>query len=125
MLREISNPGDIRLKRRDRSGAFTFSVTLVCMMSDSTGASNLETWFSSERMSAYSFHPDPEALYVWNTRVTKCFLEDIQHVEVLLRNCVDKAVSPRYGEHWYNNSAIPFTREAKRAVAKALKRRGD
>ena len=121
---EISNPGDVRLKRRDRSGAFTFSVTLVCMMSDSTGASNLETWFSSERMSAYSFHPDPEALYVWNTRVTKCFLEDIQHVEVLLRNCVDKAVSPRYGEHWYNNSAIPFTREAKRAVMKALKRVG-
>lgn len=70
-------------------------------------------------MKTYSFHPDPEALYLWNTRVTKAFLEDIQHVEVLLRNHVDTAVSPRYGQRWYTHPDIPFDGEAKKSVRKA------
>ena len=78
--------------------------------------SDLEAWFSSERMKTYSFHSDPDALYLWNTRVTKAFLEDIQHVEVLLRNCVDTAVSPRYGQRWYVHPAIPFGRQAKKSI---------
>lgn len=36
-------------------------------------------------MKTYSFHSDPDALYLWNTRVTKSFLEDIQHVVVRMR----------------------------------------
>lgn len=86
--------------------------------------SDLEAWFSFERMKTYSFHPDPEALYLWNTRVTKAFLEDIQHVEVLLRNHVDTAVSSRYGERWYVHSAIPFDWHAENSVRKASKRAG-
>ena len=86
--------------------------------------SDLEAWFSSERMKTYSFHLDPEALYLWNTRVTKSFLEDIQHVEVLLRNCVDTAVSPRYGQRWYVHPAIPFDRQAKKSIQKAERRAG-
>lgn len=67
------------------------------MTSEDNARSELDRWFSSERMSTYSFHSDPEALYVWNNHVTKAFLEDIQHVEVLLRNRADTAVSPQYG----------------------------
>lgn len=92
------------------------------MSSKNNLVSDLEAWFSPERVKTYSFHPDPEALYLWNTRVTKAFLEDIQHVEVLLRNHVDTAVSPRYGQWWYINSAIPFDGEAKKSVRKAQRR---
>lgn len=89
------------------------------MSSKNNSVSDLEAWFSSERMKTYSFHPDPEALYLWNTRVTKAFLEDIQHVEVLLRNHVDTAVSPKYGQRWYTHPDIPFDGEAKKSVSKA------
>lgn len=83
---------------------------------------NLDKWFSPARMSTYGHHSDPEALYLWNTHVTKAFLEDLQHVEVLLRNCVDAAVAPRYGARWYTNPAIPFEKPAKRAIKKAERR---
>ena len=94
------------------------------MSSKNNPVSDLEAWFSSERMKTYSFHSDPDALYLWNTRVTKSFLEDIQHVEVLLRNCVDTAVSPRYGQRWYVHPAIPFDRQAKKSIQKAERRAG-
>lgn len=83
---------------------------------------DLKAWFSSERMTTYSFHKDPEALYLWNTRMTKAFLEDIQHVEVLLRNHVHKAVSSRYGARWYVNRDIPFDRQARNSIEKAERR---
>lgn len=94
------------------------------MTSKDNARSDLDRWFSSERMSTYSFHSNPEALYLWNTRVTKAFLEDIQHVEVLLRNRVDTAVSPKYGQRWYVHPAIPFDRQAKRSIQKAERRAG-
>ena len=94
------------------------------MSSKNNPVSDLEAWFSSERMKTYSFHSDPDAIYLWNTRVTKSFLEDIQHVEVLLRNCVDTAVSPRYGQRWYVHPAIPFDRQAKKSIQKAERRAG-
>ena len=70
------------------------------------------------------FHPDPEALYLWNTYVTKAFLEDIQHVEVLLRNFVHTVVSSKYGQRWYIDPAIPFNQQAKKSVKKAERRAG-
>lgn len=92
------------------------------MDSNNNLTSDLDKWFSPARMSTYAHHPDPEALYFWNTHVTKAFLEDLQHVEVLLRNCVDTAVAPRYGARWYTNPAIPFVTPAKRAIRKAEQR---
>lgn len=85
---------------------------------------DLDKWFSPARMSTYAHHPDPEALYLWNTHVTKAFLEDIQHVEVLLRNCVDAAVAPSYGARWYTNPAIPFDQPARKSIQKAERRAG-
>lgn len=94
------------------------------MSSKNTEGPDLEAWFSSERMKTYSFHPNPEALYLWNTHMTKAFLEDIQHVEVLLRNCVHTAVSSKYGQRWYTHPAIPFDQQAKKSVKKAERRAG-
>lgn len=84
----------------------------------------LDQWFSVARMSTYNRHPSAEQLYVWNTRITKAFLEDIQHVEVLLRNCLDRALSYRYGDRWYSNPALPLSSEARRSVRKAVRRAG-
>lgn len=93
------------------------------MTSNSTGpTSHLDRWFSPARMSTYASHPNPEALYLWNTQVTKAFLEDIQHVEVLLRNRVDTAVAPRYGARWYIHPDIPFDQPAQKSVRKAERR---
>ncbi|MDO4914732.1 Abi family protein [Corynebacterium sp.] len=83
---------------------------------------NLEQWFSCPRMRTYAHHRDPEAFYVWNTQLSKTFLEDIAHVEVLLRNRIDTAVSPRYGAQWYDHEDINLSTPARRAVWKAKKR---
>lgn len=86
---------------------------------DERDVGSLAEWFSPERMSTYSHHPDPEALYLWNTHVTKALLEDIQHVEVLLRNRVDSVLARRYGEQWFHHTDIPFREKARRAIRKA------
>lgn len=82
----------------------------------------LEAWFSSPRMATFNFHSDPDLLYIWNTRITKALLEDIQHVEVLLRNAVDTSLSEVYGRLWFLSPRIPFTPQASRAVRKAASR---
>lgn len=48
----------------------------------------LQQWFSVARMARYADTPDSSALYVWDMRLQKAFLEDIAHVEVLLRNFI-------------------------------------
>jgi len=84
----------------------------------------LSQWFSSARMSRYAGHPTPEALYLWNTRLTKTYLADIQHLEVLLRNCIHDALTGRYSERWFDNDLIPFNDAAKKNIRKAKKRAG-
>jgi hypothetical protein len=69
-------------------------------------------------MSRYVDHPEPEALYLWNTHLTKTYLADIEHLEVLLRNCIHAALASRYGERWFDNDRINFSDEAKRAFAR-------
>lgn len=53
----------------------------------------LQQWFFAARMARYAGAPDSSALYVWDMRLQKAFLEDIAHVEVL---CVisSRIVSP-------------------------------
>lgn len=84
----------------------------------------LSQWFSSARMSRYADHPDPEALYLWNTHLTKTYLADIEHLEVLLRNCIHDALTNRYGQRWFDNGRIAFSNEAGRSIHKAKKRTG-
>lgn len=62
--------------------------------------SDLERWFSVPRMSRFKGSYKAEDLYVWNTRVAKALLEDIQHIEVLLRTTIDRAMSTETGDDW-------------------------
>lgn len=48
----------------------------------------LSSWFSEARMARYATAAGPAALYAWDVRLQKAFLEDVEHVEVLLRNFV-------------------------------------
>ncbi|MGV0428270.1 Abi family protein [Corynebacterium pyruviciproducens] len=75
-------------------------------------------------MSRYADHPSPEALYLWNTHLTKTYLADIEHVEVLLRNCIHNSLSRRYGHRWFDNDRIAFSNEAKGSISKARRRAG-
>ena len=84
----------------------------------------LSQWFSSARMSRYADHPPPEALYLWNTHLTKTYLADIEHVEVLLRNCIHSALTRRYGDRWFDDDRIPFNLAAKKNIRKAKRRAG-
>lgn len=52
------------------------------------GLATLEVWFSEARMKRYASSKEPAALYVWDERLQKAFLEDVAHIEVLLRNFI-------------------------------------
>ena len=58
------------------------------MTDDNPNMESLNRWFSPARMARYGNTPDPSALYVWDGRLAKAYLEDVAHVEVLLRNFV-------------------------------------
>lgn len=84
----------------------------------------LSQWFSSARMSRYADHPSPETLYLRNTHLTKTYLADIEHLEVLLRNSIHNALTGRYGERWFDDDRIPFNDAAKKNIRKAKNRAG-
>ncbi|TRX33126.1 hypothetical protein FNY86_06575 [Corynebacterium guaraldiae] len=75
-------------------------------------------------MSRYADHPSPETLYLWNTHLTKTYLADIEHLEVLLRNSIHNALTGRYGERWFDDDRIPFNNAAKKNIRKAKNRAG-
>lgn len=60
------------------------------MAMDFKGAdiNDLRTWFSTARLSRYASAKDPAALYAWDIRLSKAYLEDVAHIEVLLRNFI-------------------------------------
>lgn len=91
----------------------------------STRFAQLEQWFSSPRMSTYRRYSEPEAFYIWNTRLSKAYLEDIQHVEVLLRNRIDNQLSDARGPRWFeDDSYFRFTDQFRKAVTTAKRRAG-
>lgn len=89
-----------------------------------TSLEQLAEWFSPIRMSTFAFHSNPEALYVWNTQITKALLEDIQHVEVLLRNKVDASLRDTIGELWFISNQLPHAPATRDSVIKAINRTG-
>ncbi|WP_216666328.1 hypothetical protein [Actinomyces faecalis] len=86
----------------------------------------LQEWFSSARISRYRIEP-VDAWYVWNTRISKAFLEDISHVEVLLRNFIDVRLSADTGIRcWWDSPSYRlggFPRNVTKAEAR-LRRAG-
>ena len=91
-------------------------------MEDNQPLSKLEHWFSTPRLSKYSHHQAPERLYIYNARITKELLVDIGHLEVLLRNAIDRALSATYGVDWFLSTRIPLTHQAQKSIKKACQR---
>ncbi|WEV53057.1 hypothetical protein [Bifidobacterium sp. ESL0704] len=88
---------------------------------------DLRRWFSAERMRRYEDAAlDPVALYVWNTRLSKAYLEDIAHVEVLLRNFISRRLTKACGQpNWYDAvDYFGFDYEFQKAVARVKRRIG-
>lgn len=84
----------------------------------------LEVWFSEPRLHRYRMYRNPEQVYHWNAHITKELLVDIGHLEILLRNAVDRALrqDDRYGKYWFQNAALPLSYQAQKSVAKAVER---
>ncbi|WP_165241497.1 Abi family protein [Corynebacterium lizhenjunii] len=89
-----------------------------------------DRWFSPERMHKYRqvLPSAPEDLYVWNAKLSKAYLVDLQHIEVALRNVINRALVPEFGRLWFNyrypesGPQIAFRAEAKKSIDKAIKR---
>ncbi|MBF0808522.1 hypothetical protein E4U03_07855 [Rothia nasimurium] len=84
----------------------------------------LEVWFSEPRLHRYRMYRNPEHVYHWNAHITKELLVDIGHLEILLRNAVDRALrqDDRYGTYWFQNTALPLSYQAQKSVVKAVER---
>ncbi|MCT1685618.1 hypothetical protein [Pseudoglutamicibacter cumminsii] len=89
----------------------------------------LQEWFSPARLSRYRIEP-VDTWYVWNTRISKAFLEDISHVEVLLRNFIDVRLraaagircwwdSPKYQIRGFRNNVRKAKNRLKQAGLEA------
>ena len=74
-------------------------------------------------MSRYADCDHPGLLYVWNARLSKAFLEDVGHVEVLLRNFIDQRLAADCGQRqWYHEvERYHFNKPFQFSVAKAEK----
>lgn len=125
---ENNSPGGVPIFRGiDQSEAFLIPYY-------STGKSyaslqSLESWFSAPRMRRYAAANRPDLLYIWDTQLSKAFLEDICHVEVLLRNFIHNRLTKDSRQaDWYNNAKrYHFNKLFKRSVSKVeknLKKRG-
>lgn len=84
---------------------------------------DLEKWFSPTRMKRFTPCDDTAALYVWNTRLSKAFLEDTAHVEVLLRNFINDRLTADSEPFWfYDNDRYHFNIPFQMSIRKARKR---
>lgn len=83
----------------------------MSLESQPVALADLQHWFSAERMDTYvrsaqSTDCDAIDLYVWNGRISKALLEDIAHVEVLLRNFMSVRLTKACGhDDWYKDDA--------------------
>ncbi|RSX53234.1 RNA-binding protein [Bifidobacterium goeldii] len=83
----------------------------MSLESQTVTLTDLQRWFSAERMNTYVRSAevtgcDAVDLYVWNGRISKALLEDIAHVEVLLRNFISARLTLASGrDDWYKDDA--------------------
>ena len=77
----------------DLSGLSRPMIDISCQEDKTTMLSQLEAWFSPARMVRFTHAESPSDLYVWDARLSKALLEDIGHVEVLLRNFISRRLS--------------------------------
>ena len=95
----------------------------------------IHAWFGAPRFQRYlnaqnGEHESAVALYRWNAQVSAAFLEILGHVEVLLRNAIDRqfsrsdrhsSLSIVRGDVWLCDPAI-LTPESREKVNEAIRR---
>ncbi len=118
--KETADPGGVPMFRGiDLPGAYRhqdYHEVLPVTQED------LSRWFSTSRMLRYG-DADPVGQYVWNARVSKAFLEDIGHVEVLLRNFIDSRLTQDAGTRlWWESDRYPRLGSFRRNVNKVVAR---
>lgn len=126
--RQSNSPGGVSMFHDiDQSGAFCHTDYHT---PDSVASlDSLESWFSTPRLHRYAAATRPDLLYIWNTRLSKAFLEDVGHVEVLLRNFIHHRLAKDCGQDdWYHaTTRYRFNQPFQRSVAKVehqLRNRG-
>ncbi|HWG99095.1 MAG TPA: hypothetical protein VNV66_07165 [Pilimelia sp.] len=85
---------------------------------------------SAERFGPYlaAVHGDRQAavrLYEWNSEVSATFLRPLQHLEVGLRNAMDRELAVIFGvREWWRVRSLPFTPSARDMVERAVAEAG-
>ncbi len=92
-------------------------------------AVRLEPTLSPDRLGTYraaAGYDEDKALllYLWNAELGQAFHVSIQGVEVALRNCINGAISRRFGADWWQNDAfhVRIDRERKTDLDTAKRR---
>ena len=85
---------------------------------------DLEVFLSRERLGTYleaaqENREEAVRLHVWNTAVSAAFYGPLQGLEVALRNAMNRSLSERYGEAWYNDGRAGFDRGALERIGNA------
>lgn len=79
---------------------------------------------SSQRLAPYMTETSGDRdkaikLYDWDRDLSAAFFRDISILEVALRNSIDRALCKKYGELWYQSSAILFDSRTFKQISKA------
>ena len=125
---QSNSPGGISMFRDiDQSG--TLCHLAYHLPESEASLESLENWFSTPRLHRYAAASRPDLLYIWNARLSKAFLEDVGHIEVLLRNFIHNHLTRDYGQpDWYHATSVyHFNGAFQNSVAKVerrLKKRG-
>lgn len=80
----------------DQSGAFGPPNYLT--PDSEASLDSLKSWFSTPRLHRYAAAARPGLLYIWNTRLSKTFSENVGHVEVLLDNFIPHRLAKDRGQ---------------------------
>ena len=89
----------------------------------------LEAWCSSPRLAGFLLNAGGDQdmavrLYQWNAELSGAFMEVLHHVEVVLRNHLDKTLTqafPAAPEPWYRSDAV-LTPQGRAKVEQATQR---
>ncbi|MDO5720919.1 MAG: Abi family protein [Actinomycetaceae bacterium] len=126
---QSNSPGGVSMFHDiDQSGALCSLDYHTPEVEASLGS--LENWFSLSRLHRYAAAARPSLLYIWNTRLSKAFLEDVGHVEVLLRNFIHDRLTRDCGRpDWYHetnryNLKLPFQKSLEKVEKRIEKRQG-
>ena len=121
------SPGRIPEKDRGDSGAHDVTISnqakVVKNFYDEQNFAKLESILSVERLEPYlsAVRANKEnalKLYELNSRLSAAFYKPLQVLEISVRNSMNKKLSERYSEDWYNNRHDIFHQKTMQRIKK-------